>query len=109
MKRLSSLIKKKYLFLTVLFLLSAQEHLFAQNNTSFGLKAGVNISTFYGADVEGNSNTPVFDSKTGITLGIFYKMPINPLLSYQAELFYSEKGAEINENEQEVYLLLRIN
>ncbi len=56
-------------------------------NLDFGIKAGANFSNL--SDAESLN----FDAKTGVTAGLFVAARFN-MLSVQAELLYSEQGAE---------------
>ncbi|QSS97217.1 porin family protein [Psychroflexus sp. ALD_RP9] len=56
-------------------------------NLDFGIKAGANFSNL--SDAESLD----FDSKTGVTAGLFVAARFN-MLSVQAELLYSQQGAE---------------
>ncbi len=58
-----------------------------------GLKVGVNVTDFYGTDIEDEQES----SRTGFAVGGFLTYQISPLLAAQPELFISLKGAdEIN-------------
>ncbi len=56
-------------------------------NLDFGIKAGANFANL--SDAESLN----FDAKTGVTAGLFVAARFN-MLSVQAELLYSEQGAE---------------
>ncbi|SFU38479.1 Outer membrane protein beta-barrel domain-containing protein [Pustulibacterium marinum] len=78
--------KKKILIVLVSFLggmglLRAQE-------SSLGIKAGVNFSTLTGDGFEG------LDSKTGYHFGIVGELGISEKFSIQPEVLYSTQGAE---------------
>ena len=75
---------KKILFASLLLLLAVSS--FAQVN--FGLKAGVNFSSFTGADAGGSSTL------TGFNIGGLVNFPISPMFSVQPELFFSQEGAK---------------
>lgn len=68
-------------FIFSLFLISAQAQV------RFGLKSGLNISTFYGDDTEG------LDSKLGFVGGFFISYQSKNLFILQPEVSYTTKGA----------------
>lgn len=61
-----------------------------QPGFNFGLKAGLNIADFSGADV----NTG-FRTKTGFTAGGWLAYRLSNVVALQAEALYSQKGARI--------------
>lgn len=62
---------------------------FAANaQTTFGVKAGLNISNLTGDDIEGAN------SKTGFNAGGFVTIPVSSMFSVQPELLYSVEGAK---------------
>ena len=67
-------------------------------NLDFGIKAGANFSNL--SDAESLN----FDAKTGVTAGLFVAARFN-MLSVQAELLYSEQGAESSLTDIEAELL----
>lgn len=79
--------KTKLLFLLAL-LLSSGIALQAQTTSSFGAKAGLNVSNVW--DEEGQDF--VADSKAGFAGGIFVSLPIGGFLGVQPELLVSQKG-----------------
>ncbi len=101
MKSIFIFLKIKYIFMMfIMFLLVSQNNLFAQTQYHFGIKGGINFSNFSGKDAEGDENTPPFETKKGITVGIFTETPINNIFSFQSALLYSVKGAKNTEEEQ---------
>ena len=65
----------------------------AQSNASqFGVKGGVNFSQLFTKDAEKDN------MKIGFNVGIYNKMPITEMFSFQPELYYSIKGAEVKYN-----------
>ena len=63
--------------------------IFAQSNSRFGIKGGVNVSNLYTKEVD-SKNTIV-----GANVGLFLKLALNDNISIQPELLYSMKGAEL--------------
>jgi opacity protein-like surface antigen len=59
----------------------------------FGIKGGVNFSSLYTQDDAENDKI-----RTGFTIGLFSKMPLNSVLAVQPELNYSTKGSEVTYN-----------
>jgi len=57
-------------------------------DVKFGAKAGLNLSTLVGDDVDNA------DMKTGLYLGGFLNAPLGDRLSFQPELLYSRQGVK---------------
>ena len=75
----------KKLMLSNLLVLCA---LFSFAQVNFGLKAGVNFSSFTGSDASGSSTL------TGFHAGGLVNIPISSMFSIQPELLYSGEGAK---------------
>ncbi len=60
-----------------------------EDATKFGIKGGVNFSNFYTDDVDDNNVL------TGFNIGLFTKMPVSENISFQTEISYTGKGAEL--------------
>lgn len=56
---------------------------------TFGIKGGINFSNLYVTDVQDEN------VKTGVMLGLFAKIPLSRGISFQPELLYSNKGAQL--------------
>lgn len=69
-------------------LLLAGPALAQSSGARLGIKAGINISTLAGEDVD-DAN-----SRTGLMLGGFAEAPLSSTVSLQPELLYTRKGAE---------------
>lgn len=78
---------KKLLFLSILLV---GFHAMGQG-ADFGIKAGVNFSSI--ADATG------FDNRTGFVAGIFAGAKLNDKVGLQADLLYSQQGAEFDGGE----------
>ena len=63
----------------------------AQQMPSFGVKAGVNIASITGDDVDELS------SRTGIHLGLIAEFGMTDILAIRPELNFSMQGADISE------------
>jgi hypothetical protein len=61
-------------------------------STKFGIKGGINLSNLY-AD---NEDVEDENTKLGLNVGLFAKIPVFRGLSIQPELLYSGKGAKIS-------------
>ncbi|CAN5526665.1 porin family protein [soil metagenome] len=61
----------------------------AQNNSRFGLKGGVNLSNLYSDDVSDKN------SQFGFQGGLFLKIALTDYISFQPEVIYTMKGAEL--------------
>lgn len=79
---------KKILILVFTVLLSS--HAFSQG-LDFGIKAGVNFSTL--TDASG------LDNRTGFVAGIFVGGKLSDKIGLQADLLYSQQGAEFSAGE----------
>ena len=64
---------------------------------NFGAKAGVNISSINGDEVES------FDSRTGFHVGFVAEIVISETFSFQPELLYSAQGADYSEDGFEAF------
>ena len=62
---------------------------------TFGLKAGLNVSTFTGLD-EDDLDGGDLTSRLGFVGGVFAEVPLSPQFSIRPELLYSQKGARIS-------------
>ena len=60
-----------------------------EDATKFGIKGGVNFSNFYTDNVDDNNVL------TGFNVGLFAKMPVSENISFQTEISYTGKGAEL--------------
>jgi len=82
--------KKSILLLGILFLglsnMSAQEYVY------FGIKGGINSSTFSG-DGFSDFNNP--NSRTSFNLGLLAEIPVSDKFSVQPEVLYSGQGYDI--------------
>ncbi|MCZ6593438.1 MAG: porin family protein [Bacteroidetes bacterium] len=76
---------KKLSLLVLAIVFSVQS--FSQG-LDFGIKAGINFSTI--------SDAAGLDNKTGFVAGIFVGGKLNDKLGIQADLLYSQQGAEFN-------------
>jgi hypothetical protein len=65
----------------------------AQSKAVFGIKAGANIATLKGADI--NDDDP--KSLTGVSGGLFVSSAINDNVGWRADLLFSQKGAKFEE------------
>lgn len=64
----------------------------ASAQTTFGIKAGLNVSNFVGDNANGS------EARLGFVGGVTARVPFTPALSLQAEALYSQKGEEfVNE------------
>ena len=61
-------------------------------NVSLGLKAGVSLTDFVGADANG------YTSRFGFHAGAFVNFGLTRLVAFQPEFLYSQKGAKVNNN-----------
>ena len=84
--------KKLFVLLTIVLSLvplsTAQTKL--RPGFSFGLKGGLNIADFSGADVD-----LAFQTKVGLAAGGFLTYRLGDILAIQAEILYTQKGAKI--------------
>ena len=58
----------------------------------FGIKGGLNLTNLYVTDVKDENMKP------GVNAGFYAKIPASKYLSFQPELLYSMKGAQVNYN-----------
>jgi hypothetical protein len=65
----------------------------------FGLKAGVNYSTFTGGDFEDIEN------KIGLQAGVLANFGLSDLISIQPEVLYSQKGTQSKDDSDDKYKL----
>lgn len=88
--------KKSIILITASMLLSLTSFMpcKAQNTnaTQFGIKGGVNFSNLYTKDAEKDK------MMAGFNVGLFSKLPISNSLSFQPELYFTTKGAEVTYN-----------
>jgi len=82
---------KKLSLLFSLTLLSLST-IMAQDSSS-GVKAGVNFSNFVGDDADG------VDSRTGFHIGIAHNIKISDVFAFQPEALYSSQGAKFSEDD----------
>ena len=81
---------KKLIFAALALSLMTFTSVQAQEDaTKFGIKGGVNFSNFYTDNVDDNNVL------TGFNAGFFAKMPISENISFQTEISYTGKGAEL--------------
>lgn len=81
---------KKLIFASLALSFMAFTTVQAQEDaTKFGIKGGVNFSNFYTDNVDDNNVL------TGFNLGLFAKMPVSENISFQTEISYTGKGAEL--------------
>ena len=66
--------------------------IYAQDKSSFGIKAGVNFAKLTGDDVEDA------DGRTGLNIGAIFELPISESFSIQPEVVYSQQGLQSEEN-----------
>ena len=79
---------KKVFSLALLVLLTGASAVHAQRSR-IGLKAGLNLSGFSGADAAPNSSR-----RLGLGAGVVIHLPVSPVFSVQPEFLYSQKGAD---------------
>lgn len=82
--------KKSILLLAMLFL--GISNMSAQETIYFGVKGGINSSTFRG-DGFGDFDNP--SSRTSFNLGLLAEIPISDKFSVQPEVLYSGQGYDI--------------
>ncbi len=81
---------KKLIFASLALSFMAFTTVQAQEDaTKFGIKGGVNFSNFYTDNVDDNNVL------TGFNVGLFAKMPVSENISFQTEISYTGKGAEL--------------
>lgn len=81
---------KKLLIITAIFLFGFT-NVNAQDETQFGVKGGINLSTITGDD------TDSFDSRTCFHFGVVLELPLSDNFSFQPELLYSCQGADYSD------------
>jgi hypothetical protein len=79
---------KILLSLALLVLLNGASAAYAQRSR-IGLKAGLNLSGFSGADAAPNGSR-----RLGLSAGVVIHLPVSSAFSVQPELLYSQKGAD---------------
>jgi hypothetical protein len=78
------------LFLTAIMFTNSVYSQTDEQDTRFGIKGGVNISNMFTEDID-DKNTVI-----GFNAGLFFKLPLTSNFSFQPELLYTTKGAELN-------------
>jgi hypothetical protein len=63
-----------------------------KNGFKFGIKGGLNVSNMYTKDIQTNNTL------MGFNAGLFLKIPITSVLTFQPELLYTTKGSELTYN-----------
>ncbi|MGL5786208.1 MAG: porin family protein [Bacteroidales bacterium] len=76
----------------LLVLIFACFTLFSFAQTSFNVKAGLNLSSYMGSDAEGAKIKP------GVRVGLGLEHQFTPLFSIQPSLFLSQKGSRASED-----------
>jgi len=56
-----------------------------------GVEAGIDLSNLYG-DVAND----MFGSRLGVAGGVFLNLPLDPILAFQPEILYEQKGGKFN-------------
>ena len=86
----------KYLLIGIIsassFLLSTSGIAQNQNNSRLGIKGGFNVTNLIA------NNTESSDIKLGINGGVFLRVAISDLFSFQPELIYTMKGGKLEYN-----------
>lgn len=82
--------KKSFFLLGIMFL--GLQNMSAQESVYFGVKGGINISTFKG-DGFGDFNNP--DPLTSFNLGLLAEIPVSDKFSVQPEVLYSGQGFDL--------------
>lgn len=114
--------KKSFKFLAMVAIMlgvnniNAQTETSTSNNSSFGIRGGINFSNLYSDEVDDNNVL------TGFNIGFFANAPLAAGISIQPEINFTTKGAELQYNNAvfqgtgkfnlsyvEVPLLLKIN
>lgn len=95
--------RKIFLFLVVVLLLSSS--LLAQKKRwgYFGLKTGLNVSSLSVDDDDESLETKY---KTGFVLGAFVKIPVSNNFSIQPEFLYSAMGGNVSDGVDEYHFRL---
>lgn len=83
--------KKGKIILIALLLLAFSSAVFAQGIIAKGVKAGLNIATLTGDDIEDAK------SKTGFAFGGFVTYEVNEMFFLQPELLFTMKGAKFED------------
>jgi hypothetical protein len=105
---------KKFAFVSILVLIASTAQVCAEDAPAWGLKAGLNGSSFYGDD------TGPMKTRFGAIMGGYVEYPVTELISLQGEVLYSMKGWKNEEyrtlyeisyriNYIEIPMLVRIN
>ena len=89
LKTKESILRFTLTFIVIMLLAMISATGAAAAETSFGIKAGINMSNASGAP-EGWDDS--IEMKTGITAGAFVNFAINENFSLQPELLYTQKG-----------------
>jgi hypothetical protein len=76
--------------------LFAQQMTHNENKTTFGVRGGVNFQTMNGKDANGNKFD--YNIKTGFHAGVNAEIPLGTGSYLQPGVLYSQKGAEVNNN-----------
>ena len=84
-------LKMKNSILIALLICFAVSNTQAQEGISFGPKIGANFSVLDTDNIDASE-----ESITGLTAGIFLEVRSASAFSFQAELLYSEQGADLN-------------
>ena len=66
----------------------------------FGLKAGLNVSTFTGLN-EDDLDGADLKSRLGFVGGVFAELPLSPMFSFRPEVLYSQKGTRAESSSTE--------
>ena len=93
--------KNLILVFAILFTVCANAQL------KMGLKAGLNISTLSGDDVEIRRQSP--ESKTGFTVGAFFLHQFSDMFAIQPEIYFTSKGATYQIPDDEVTIDMIFN
>jgi len=88
--------QKKLLLLALLLTVSSL--VFAQGIVAKGFKGGLNIANYTGADVSEYTK-----SRYGFAAGAFLTYKLNSNLSLQPEIYYTTKGVEVNQDDDDIY------
>ena len=80
------------LLFTNSFHANADEH----NYSHFGIKGGLNISNLHATDVEDQN------INFGFHAGVFIKIALTRYISFQPEILYTTKGAELKYNNESI-------
>jgi hypothetical protein len=96
--------KKMFVFVICLFTLSAG---FAQQQPVWGIKGGLNFSTFKSANKDAQK---LLDARMGFHLGIISHNHLSHKIAIQPELQFSSQGTEVNTSSEDFeYRLSYIN